>query len=171
MTRGIRNNNPLNLRRGEKWQGLSLRQTDRFFCQFREMRYGIRAAIIVIRTYYITYGLRTIRLILERFAPACENDTCAYINAVSAALRVSPDKELFLDFYDFSFHSFLYALLRSMSMIESNYELSIDLFRESLSLIGEPQMHEYQRCLRLHNSVVSCLENIGHVLPSSPDKE
>lgn len=45
MTRGLRNNNPLNIRRNNtKWQGLSATQTDKSFFQFKTMAYGYRAA-------------------------------------------------------------------------------------------------------------------------------
>lgn len=45
MTRGLRNNNPLNIRRNNtKWQGLSVTQTDKSFFQFKTMAYGYRAA-------------------------------------------------------------------------------------------------------------------------------
>ena len=39
--RGIRNNNPLNIRRSaDKWQGLKAQQEDREFFQFSEMKWG-----------------------------------------------------------------------------------------------------------------------------------
>lgn len=151
MTRGVRNCNPLNLRHGEKWQGLCNCQSDKQFCQFVSMQYGVRAAIIVIRTYFCVYHLRSVRDIIYRFAPSSENDTSSYVRLVSDDLRIDPDMNLHLDFYDFSHTSVLYLLLRSMARIESRFELSIDLFRESLSLVGEPQHQEYNRFLRLRN--------------------
>ena len=49
--RGIRNNNPLNIRRGaSQWQGLKRRQTDKDFCQFVTVAYGYRAALRAQRT-------------------------------------------------------------------------------------------------------------------------
>ena len=45
IARGIRNNNPLNIRRSaDKWQGLKAQQEDREFFQFSEMKWGWRAA-------------------------------------------------------------------------------------------------------------------------------
>ena len=42
--RGIRNNNPGNIRRnGDPWQGLAKDQTDREFFTFQSAVYGIRA--------------------------------------------------------------------------------------------------------------------------------
>ena len=52
MTRGLRNNNPLNIRRNNtKWQGLSVTQTDKSFFQFKTMAYGYRAAFKTLQTY------------------------------------------------------------------------------------------------------------------------
>lgn len=45
--RGLRNNNPGNIRTTkDRWQGLRPQQTDPAFFQFTEMRYGYRALII-----------------------------------------------------------------------------------------------------------------------------
>ena len=54
LPRGIRNNNPLNIRRGkDQWQGLRAQQTDASFCQFESLEYGWRAAFYLLtRTYY-----------------------------------------------------------------------------------------------------------------------
>ena len=52
--RGLRNNNPGNIKRtGDKWQGLVEEEdaTDSVFFQFREMRWGIRAIARILRTY------------------------------------------------------------------------------------------------------------------------
>ena len=44
-SRGIRNNNPLNIRRSaDNWQGAREEQTDQSFVQFKSMAYGYRAA-------------------------------------------------------------------------------------------------------------------------------
>ena len=44
LPRGIRNNNPLNIRRSkDQWQGLRAQQTDASFCQFETLEYGWRA--------------------------------------------------------------------------------------------------------------------------------
>jgi len=85
IVRCIRNNNPLNIRRGAaRWQGMSKREDDKDFEQFETMAYGWRAAFILLgRTYYEKYHLNTIRKIISRWAPACENNTKAYIYYVA----------------------------------------------------------------------------------------
>ena len=87
MKRGIRNNNPLNIRRSSThWQGARKEQTDKSFVQFETMAYGYRAAWKVLQTYYERFCTQgkpfTVRNIIERWAPPTENDTDAYVRAV-----------------------------------------------------------------------------------------
>lgn len=93
--RGIRNNNPGNIRHGgTKWQGMSAEQTDAAFVQFDTPEAGIRALAVLLNTYATKYGLNTVRGIINRYAPTSENNTAAYIIAVSDALRVFPDQPI-----------------------------------------------------------------------------
>ena len=109
--RGIRNNNPLNIRKSaDKWQGQinpsgngngngngnnSSPKGDAEFVQFYSMEYGWRAAFVILcRTYYGKYGLKTIRDIVSRWAPAKENNTEAYIRHVSDYTGIAPNKVL-----------------------------------------------------------------------------
>ena len=96
LPRGLRNNNPLNIRRsGDKWQGLRVLQEDREFFQFSEMKWGWRAAFrLLCHTYYGKYKLRTIRAIINRWAPPKENNTLYYIRSVAERTGISADKEL-----------------------------------------------------------------------------
>jgi len=96
IPRGIRNNNPLNVRRSkDKWQGLRAIQADAQFCQFETMEYGWRAAFVLLtRTYYHKYRLYTIRAIISRWAPPNENNTRAYIENVARLTGITPDEPL-----------------------------------------------------------------------------
>ena len=85
--RGIRNNNPLNIRRSSThWQGARKEQTDKSFVQFETMAYGYRAAWKILQTYYERFCMQgkayTVRNIISRWAPPEENDTEAYIKNV-----------------------------------------------------------------------------------------
>ena len=82
LPRGFRNNNPLNIRKGSKWKGLSPVQADKSFCVFTEMRYGIRAAIYLLLKYYNKYNLHTLYDIISRWAPQFENDTWNYCKII-----------------------------------------------------------------------------------------
>lgn len=90
MTRGIRNNNPLNIRRStDRWEGASEVQTDKAFVQFKSMAYGYRAAWKTLQSYYNRFCLQskpfTVRQIISRWAPPSENDTERYIHFVLKA--------------------------------------------------------------------------------------
>ena len=89
--RGLRNNNPGNLRRSkDNWQGLAANQTEPEFFRFTDMAYGYRALMKTLQNYRRLYGLQTIRQLITRWAPPTENDTEAYIRAVCRELQV-PD--------------------------------------------------------------------------------
>ena len=84
LARGLRNCNPLNIRRvaGTKWKGQSALQTDASFVCFNAMEWGIRAAFCILRTYARRYQCLSPADIVGRWAPPCQNDTDAYIRNV-----------------------------------------------------------------------------------------
>ena len=96
LPRGIRNHNPLNIRRSkDKWKGMAKVQTDSAFVQFESLEWGWRAAFYLLtRTYYHKYRLCTIRKIIEKWAPPNENKTDAYINNVSRLTGIAPDEPI-----------------------------------------------------------------------------
>ena len=97
IPRGIRNHNPLNIRRTAKdqWKGMAEVQSDRAFVQFKSLEYGWRAAFYLLtRTYYHKYRLYTIRGIITRWAPSSENDTSAYVDNVSRLTGIDPDEPI-----------------------------------------------------------------------------
>lgn len=82
MTRGLRNNNPLNIRRvvGTVWKGQTVEQNDPQFVQFASIEWGIRAAFAILQTYRRKYDATCIESIIGRWAPPTENNTAEYIN-------------------------------------------------------------------------------------------
>lgn len=82
LPRGIRNNNPLNIRKGARWRGLRDFATDKEFCEFQTMAFGFRAAFRTLITYYTKHDCKTLIDIINRWAPPQENDTFSYINNV-----------------------------------------------------------------------------------------
>ena len=101
--RGIRNNNPGNIRRnGDPWQGLAERQGDVEFFTFKSPIYGIRALARTLITYQDKYELRSIRKIISRWAPPRENNTNAYVRAVAADAGLDADQ--ILDIHRFDHH-------------------------------------------------------------------
>lgn len=86
-SRGIRNNNPLNIRRTQTvWQGMKPQVKDKAFVEFVSMAYGYRAAWRTLFTYfYKHFGTNrtvTVSDIIHRWAPPSENDTQQYISTV-----------------------------------------------------------------------------------------
>lgn len=82
--RGIRNNNPGNIEKGDNWQGLAQDQSgDSRFAVFSDPVWGIRAMAVILRGYQSRHGLNTIRGIISRWAPSSENNTEAYIRQVA----------------------------------------------------------------------------------------
>ncbi|SOZ12066.1 hypothetical protein [Cupriavidus taiwanensis] len=102
--RGIRNNNPGNIRWGDGWQGLIAphMRTDKDFCQFTEPSFGIRAICKILLNYGSKAGqpnvggpgIDTVREIISRWAPDNENDTEAYIASVARAVDVNPNAHI-----------------------------------------------------------------------------
>ena len=90
--RGIRNNNPGNIRHSKVcWVGEADDQPDPDFVTFIAPEYGIRAICRILLAYQADDGCRTIRQLIRRWAPPSENDTDAYVAAVSRACGLGPD--------------------------------------------------------------------------------
>ncbi len=91
--RGIRNNNPGNIRINKQndWLGKvpEDQNTDKSFEQFTDYKYGVRALIILLRNY-IHGGKDTLTKIFGAFAPPSENNTKSYIDFVAKRLKIGP---------------------------------------------------------------------------------
>lgn len=92
--RGIRNNNPLNIRKGNNWQGERHPQTDPEFEEFKTLDDGCRAACILMRTYIVKYRCNTVAAIINRWAPPSENDTSAYLQRVCKITNYAPNRTI-----------------------------------------------------------------------------
>lgn len=141
-TRGIRNNNPANIRRGGNWIGLAARQTDSAFCQFRSMVWGVRALLVTLRTYVVKHKRRTIPQVIERWAPPQDgNDTKRYIQFVEDAVKeIDAPIKLSLQAIDFRPEyqhpkSLLYLIAKAMCKMESGYNLEYDVYINAIHLM------------------------------------
>lgn len=94
VSRGIRNNNPGNIDKGQSWEGLADDQPDPRFCTFVSPEYGIRAIHKILQSYQSKYGLDTVDGIISRWAPPSENDTVSYINDVSKRCALMPSDHI-----------------------------------------------------------------------------
>lgn len=95
--RGIRNNNPLNIRYVEKnqWLGRVKDKKDPQFEEFVMMFYGYRAAFLIIFKYMVLYNLRTPFQICARWAPIGDNNNpSAYAKFVCNRMGCGLNDEL-----------------------------------------------------------------------------
>jgi len=75
MTLAEKNKNPLNLRPlpgGEQWQGqvgVDRNSVTGAFCMFKDNTYGVRAAVVNMRSYVKFAGVKTLRDVIYRWAP------------------------------------------------------------------------------------------------------
>lgn len=128
-TRGIRNNNPLNIRYSEAngWRGklLSSMRNDKDFEEFISMDYGFLAALNLIgNTYIHRLHLCTPSAIIARWAPASENNTDGYIQTVCRMTGLGGEERL-------SNHDTkLRELVWAMAHVESGKE--VEQYREDL---------------------------------------
>ena len=92
LPRGLRNNNPGNIRiNSELFQAEIRPSKDKSFKQFETMAYGYRAMFKTLSNYYKNYKLDTIRKMVSRWAPPKENRTDRYIKAVSDYAGIPAD--------------------------------------------------------------------------------
>lgn len=103
QTRGYRNCNPGNIDHNpnNKWLGLAspplepaMNGNTPRFCRFVSHEYGIRALALLLQTYQDRHNLRTVRGIINRWAPITENNTRSYQNAVANHLGVGLAEEI-----------------------------------------------------------------------------
>lgn len=81
-TRGLRNNNPFNIKKSNnKWIG-KVEGNDKVFETFDTLEHGYRAGLIILQTYYKKYKLYNYKDILNRFAPASENNLNNYLQFI-----------------------------------------------------------------------------------------
>lgn len=69
---GVRLNNPLNVKASpNKWQG-QIGADERGHVKFESPKYGIRAAMVNLRSYWTKHNLRTLSAIIGRWAPSTD---------------------------------------------------------------------------------------------------
>ena len=119
MSRGLRNNNPGNIRLdGVHWKGEVEPSQDREFKQFETMAWGYRAMFQCLNTYYRKYGLDTIRKMISRWAPPDDgNHTGNYVKAVSERSGVPADGRITTTNRDV-----MIPIVAAMSRVENGVE-------------------------------------------------
>lgn len=99
LPRGIRNNNPGNVEHSSrnKWLGLADPASDGRYCRFTHPQFGIRAMLWLLLTYQTKHRLKTIKQIIERYAPRQDkNATDEYIEHVAKRAGIKPTEAISL---------------------------------------------------------------------------
>ena len=139
--RGIRNNNPLNIRLSwrNKWKGQTPPSPsptgegrgEAAFCQFESMKWGIRAAFVLIHNYIHIYGLHTIQAVVTRWAPVVDrNDPDSY----AARVRELMEKSSVNYRLDFSNGADMVRLVYAMAIVENGTRISYHAIMEGYAM-------------------------------------
>lgn len=118
MSRGLRNNNPGNIRiSGTTYKGEVVPTQDRSFKQFENMVYGYRAMFMLLYTYQKKHGLNTIRQMIDRYAPPVENHTDNYVDAVAKSAGIGATARITTTNRDV-----MVPIVAAMSQVENGVE-------------------------------------------------
>ena len=153
MTRGYRNNNPGNIRLNPliKWEG-EIKGTDTSFVTFKNMTYGIRALMKLLSNYK-KRGYNTIELILNRYAPANENNTTGYIQKVSTYTGIPKNQNLVLDQMQ------MVKLARAIVKVEIGPDsnlIGVETYLNAYVLLKEPGIGEaYLKVREIWNTILN----------------
>lgn len=133
--RGIRNNNPFNIRKGQNWQGEKRIQTDSQFEQFETMTMGIRAGLKLIKNHI--EGLTsthkrydTLATLIGRWAPPSENQTWHYIDFVATETGISPFSIL-----EFKDRERILAVAKAMTFVECGQRIPDEFFDNAYQML------------------------------------
>lgn len=146
---GIKLNNPCNICKGSQWKGLRQYQFPSRFCDFENHIYGIRAFLIVLRTYVVKHAIRSVRGFVNRYAPAGDGNNnpgkyAAYIlnRWRTLGFDVSQDSLVFdkswfsLNVYEWSDKQLLlYCFVNSVCKVETGFNLTADDFCKAYEMI------------------------------------
>lgn len=139
--RGLRNNNPGNIRfsNTNDWLGKVpySQNTDsgKAFEQFTELRFGIRAKMVLIYNK-VNSGTNTIAELIANYAPPNENDTAAYINQVVSMTGIDKNADIELS------QQSLIALCKAISLIENGAKYSAYItdsdYKDAIAVFDRP---------------------------------
>lgn len=138
--RGIRNNNPLNIRKSsDKWFGMSAVQDDKDFVTFSSMLYGFRAAFVNMFTH-IQRGKKILMPVslyreIQTWAPPSENNVVAYVDSVCQQTHLQPTHILKIED-----KQNLVAIVRAMAYFETGTTFPVSVVSEAYDLACNPQI-------------------------------
>lgn len=125
-TRGVRNSNPGNIRKSkDQWEGAV--GDDGEFVIFNSPESGVRALAKNLQSYG-RQGYDSIEKIITRWAPPEENDTAAYIAAVSSATGIPADQSV-----DLSNPDVLASLSEAIGFHETGSRYDPEVYKTGVS--------------------------------------
>ena len=126
MSRGLRNNNPGNIRLGNfRYKGERAKSSDSAFRQFESVEWGYRAMFVLLHTYATKRGCRTLRAMINRYAPPTENFTEGYLRCVTNTTHLSPDEPI-----STTDGAVMTAIVAAMSAVENGIKANMgDVWR------------------------------------------
>lgn len=128
LPRGVRNNNPLNIRLSSQvFRGEVTNIYEKEFKCFRSMVWGFRAAFCIIRTYITLKGCKTPRQIIHRWCP--DDSAARYVDFVCSRCNVDPDGAL-----SFVSRLVMVALVSAMAKFETGVEFPQSLVDKGYQL-------------------------------------
>ncbi len=129
-SRGLRNCNPGNIRRSAtKYLGEVAPSCDIAFKQFESMAWGYRAMFVLLDSYARKKKLRTIRTMIERYAPSFENHTQVYIDTVSRLSGIGCDEVI-----DTRSHDHMVPIVAAMSRVENGVDANMSEVEQGWTL-------------------------------------
>lgn len=126
LPRGLRNNNPLNIKKGSLWIGERPVQSDKTFEEFIDIIFGLRAGFRLLKRYIYDDECNTIEKIISRWAPSTENATQKYIDYVSKRIDIPARQVLYFEEVEI-----MVELVQAMCFVECGCEISEDLIRSA----------------------------------------
>lgn len=182
LPRGIRNNNPGNIERGkDRWLGMSADQSgDPRFLVFDKPEAGVRALMRLLINYQERHDIKTLRQAINRWAPAGENDSSAYVQHVARQTSLDPDEPIdFLDEYICT--AVAKAIIRHENGAPEAYGLkewfADDVYQRAAVMAGfDPKTKPLTQSRTVIGAVVAAAGTVGTVasgqatgLPVTPD--
>lgn len=135
LPRGIRNNNPLNIRKGNNWQGERHPQTDKEFEEFESLTMGFRAAFKLMKNYIEGFGGRqkpcdNLEKIIRKWAPEIENATENYIKFVSDTTGIHRRQKVY-----FNNRWMMCRIVQAMAIVECGVKIDIETVQSGYDLV------------------------------------
>ena len=133
--RGIRNNNPFNLKKGSTWKGERPAQSDPTFEEFTSMEMGIRAGLKLIRNHVTGFDgkrkpMNSIAKLIAVWAPPTENNTVEYVRTVSRLSGIPKTRTIFPDD-----RRSLLAIAKAMTRVECGVDIPMSYFESAYDLL------------------------------------